>query len=58
MTIREADAMIVDPDAGEGRFSRFELISWWEQKRLLEARVLVGQTETSAAGQFSLAPHP
>jgi len=27
--------------AGEGRFHRQELISWWDQKRLLEAKVLV-----------------
>lgn len=26
---------------GEDRFSRFRLISWWDQKRLSEARVLV-----------------
>ena len=25
----------------EGRFSRFELINWWDQKRLASARVLI-----------------
>ena len=35
LTIRD------DGSQSEGRFSRFELISWWEQERLSKARVLV-----------------
>src|SRR5260370_2129671 len=36
LTIRD------DGDApNEGRFSRFELISWWEQARLSRAKILV-----------------
>jgi molybdopterin/thiamine biosynthesis adenylyltransferase len=31
----------ISPQAAEGRFSRFELISWWDQKRLRGAKVLV-----------------
>ena len=30
-----------DVDAEDGRFSRFELIGWWDQERLAQARVLV-----------------
>ena len=29
------------PSLDEGRFSRFELITWWEQTRLRKARILV-----------------
>ena len=34
---------LTSQDTGEdsGRFSRFELISWWDQERLADARVLV-----------------
>ncbi|MGD0092682.1 MAG: ThiF family adenylyltransferase [Planctomycetota bacterium] len=35
LTIRDEDPL------QEGRFSRFELISWWEQARLSRAKVLV-----------------
>lgn len=30
-----------DRDGADGRFDRFELISWWDQERLAHARVLV-----------------
>ena len=30
-----------DVDAEDGRFSRFELIGWWDQEQLAQARVLV-----------------
>ena len=30
-----------DADAADGRFSRFELIGWWDQDRLRNARVVV-----------------
>ena len=30
-----------DSLADEGRFSRFELISWWDQERMRKAKVLV-----------------
>lgn len=33
--------LVVDPDAQDHRFSRFELIGWWEQARLRAAKVLV-----------------
>lgn len=32
---------LTEPDSQDGRFSRFELISWWDQDRLKAARVLV-----------------
>ena len=35
------DAIRIDPNANEDRFSRFRLISWWDQPRLGRARVLV-----------------
>lgn len=35
------DAVRIDLDADEDRFSRFRLISWWDQPRLERARVLV-----------------
>jgi adenylyltransferase/sulfurtransferase len=31
----------IDPADSEGRFARFELISWWDQQRLAQARVVV-----------------
>jgi molybdopterin/thiamine biosynthesis adenylyltransferase/predicted RNA-binding Zn-ribbon protein involved in translation (DUF1610 family) len=31
----------IDPRSPEGRFTRFELIGWWDQPRLARARVLV-----------------
>lgn len=31
----------INPDQEEDRFSRFELISWWDQRRLSQAKVLV-----------------
>ena len=31
----------MDATAAGGRFARFELISWWDQKRLARAKVLV-----------------
>jgi adenylyltransferase/sulfurtransferase len=31
----------IDPAAPEGRFDRFELIAWWDQRRLAQARVLL-----------------
>ncbi|MCA9138798.1 MAG: ThiF family adenylyltransferase [Planctomycetales bacterium] len=36
-----SEVLRVDHETGDGRFSRFELISWWDQRRLSEARVLV-----------------
>jgi molybdopterin/thiamine biosynthesis adenylyltransferase len=36
-----ADAVRIDPDAGEDRFARFRLIGWWDQDRLRRAKVLV-----------------
>ncbi|MEX2316814.1 MAG: ThiF family adenylyltransferase [Pirellulales bacterium] len=36
-----ADVLHINPGAGEHRFSRFELIAWWDQARLRRARVLV-----------------
>src|SRR3984957_19747561 len=36
-----ADVLRVQPDAEEDRFARFRLISWWDQARLSQARVLV-----------------
>src|SRR6478735_4357692 len=35
------DVLRVDPDAQEDRFARFRLISWWDQRRLNNARVVV-----------------
>ena len=32
--------VLADPRE-EGRFARFELIAWWDQKRLAAAKVLV-----------------
>ncbi len=34
-------AIQLDPATPDGRFSRFELIGWWEQERLSRARVVV-----------------
>jgi adenylyltransferase/sulfurtransferase len=31
----------IDPAAPEGRFARFELISWWDQRRLADAKVVL-----------------
>ena len=36
-----ADVLRINPDADDDRFARFRLISWWDQARLSEARVLV-----------------
>jgi adenylyltransferase/sulfurtransferase len=36
-----SDVLHIDPETGEHRFSRFELIAWWDQERLRNARVLV-----------------
>src|SRR6185295_2736964 len=36
-----AGVVRIDLDANEDRFSRFRLISWWDQLRLQRARVLV-----------------
>lgn len=36
-----AEILRVDDEIDDGRFSRFELISWWDQHRLSNARVLV-----------------
>lgn len=36
-----ADVMPLDPEAGEDRFARFRLISWWDQERLARARVVL-----------------
>ena len=33
--------MKLDRAEPEGRFARFELMSWWDQERLARARVLV-----------------
>lgn len=33
--------MSIDVEKQEGRFSRFELIGWWEQTRLREAKIVV-----------------
>ncbi len=35
------EVLRVDSATGERRFSRFELIAWWDQQRLRHARVLV-----------------
>lgn len=35
------ETLRIEGEAAEGRFARFELISWWDQKRLGRARVLV-----------------
>lgn len=35
------DVLQLDPNAREGRFARFELIDWWDQDRLAEARAVV-----------------
>jgi adenylyltransferase/sulfurtransferase len=35
------EVLRIDPEASEDRFSRFRLISWWDQERLSRARVLV-----------------
>jgi molybdopterin/thiamine biosynthesis adenylyltransferase len=37
----KAEKIDISLDAPDGRFSRFELISWWDQPRLRRARVLV-----------------
>lgn len=31
----------IDPDAPEGRFDRFELIGWWDQRRLAQAKIVL-----------------
>src|SRR5438094_3531488 len=35
------DTLKLDPQAAEGRFARFELISWWDQQRLARAKIVV-----------------
>jgi adenylyltransferase/sulfurtransferase len=35
------DTLQLGPGAAEGRFARFELMGWWDQRRLDRARVLV-----------------
>ncbi len=42
MAREDNDRIVIGGNAGgEGRYSRFELISWWDQARLHRARVLV-----------------
>jgi molybdopterin/thiamine biosynthesis adenylyltransferase len=36
-----SDSLRIDPQASAGRFSRFELIGWWDQRRLANAKALV-----------------
>lgn len=36
-----SDILHIDPNQRDGRFSRFELISWWDQSRLASAKALV-----------------
>lgn len=36
-----SEILKVDDSSGSGRFSRFDLIGWWEQQRLAEAKVLL-----------------
>ncbi len=36
-----SDVIKVSDPAGDGRFSRFELIGWWDQQRLADAKVVV-----------------
>lgn len=36
-----AEIIRISENDGDGRFSRFELIGWWDQARLAQARVLV-----------------
>ena len=35
------DVLHISPDAADGRFDRFGLIGWWDQRRLSDARVVV-----------------
>ncbi len=42
MSSQEPERLTVSAEAAsEGRYSRFELISWWDQEKLARARVLV-----------------
>jgi adenylyltransferase/sulfurtransferase len=41
MHITEGAVAITTDDLEEGRFSRFDLIDWWDQRKLADARVLV-----------------
>ncbi|BBO34369.1 ThiF family adenylyltransferase [Lacipirellula parvula] len=36
-----SDVLQINPNVSEGRFSRFELIGWWDQSRLAAAKALV-----------------
>lgn len=36
-----SEVLQIDPQASEGRFARFELISWWDQARLNRAKILL-----------------
>jgi adenylyltransferase/sulfurtransferase len=36
-----SDVIRIDREGAEGRFARFELISWWDQERLARARVVL-----------------
>jgi len=35
------EAQVLDIDLKEGRYHRLELIPWWDQQRLFDARVMV-----------------
>lgn len=37
----DAEILHIDPNQEENRFSRFELIRWWDQKKLSAAKILV-----------------
>ena len=41
MHITDGTVAISTDDLEEGRFSRFDLIDWWDQRKLANARVLV-----------------
>lgn len=41
MYVSNKQISIKSSDLEEGRFSRFGLIEWWDQKRLLDAKILV-----------------
>lgn len=36
-----AEVIRIEPEAADDRFSRFDLIGWWDRKRLAEAKILL-----------------
>ncbi len=36
-----AELIRIEPEAADDRFSRFDLIGWWDRKRLAEAKILL-----------------